>query len=71
MSSQGAKDIADAFRNNAPGTVAEFKVVRDNLAESGTPDQVKNLTEGVRAELNPRTVAVSTACWRERMRASK
>ena len=34
--------------------MAEFKIVRDALAERGTPDQVKNLTDGVRAELNPR-----------------
>ena len=49
-----AKDIADAFRNNAPGTVAEFKVVRNVLEKTGTPDQVNNLTEGVRAELTPK-----------------
>jgi len=30
-SSQGAKDIADAFRVDAPAWVAEFKVVRDSL----------------------------------------
>ena len=46
-----AKDIANAFRADAPGTVAEFTVVRDALAKSGTPEQVRNLTEGVRAEL--------------------
>ncbi|NQV84197.1 MAG: hypothetical protein HQ494_10300, partial [Rhodospirillales bacterium] len=38
---------------NATGTAAEFKVVRDALVKSGTPEQVKNLTEGVRAELAP------------------
>ena len=48
-----AKDIADAFRADGPGTVAEFKVVRDVLEKTGTPEQVKNLTEGVRAELSP------------------
>ncbi|NQV84555.1 MAG: hypothetical protein HQ494_12115, partial [Rhodospirillales bacterium] len=48
-----AKDIADAFGSNATGTAAEFKVVRDALVKSGTPEQVKNLTEGVRAELAP------------------
>ena len=48
-----AKDIADAFRNNAPGTVAEFKVVRDVLEKTGTASQVKNLTEGVRAGAKP------------------
>ncbi len=37
---------------DAPGLVAEFKVVRDVLEKSGTPEQVNNLTEGVRAELN-------------------
>ncbi|MCH7936035.1 MAG: hypothetical protein IH994_02955 [Proteobacteria bacterium] len=50
MSSQGAKDIADAFRNNAPGTVAEFKVVRNVLEKTATASQVNNFTEGVRAE---------------------
>lgn len=34
--------------------MAEFKVVRDVLEKSGTPEQVNNLTEGVRAELNPK-----------------
>ncbi len=48
-----AKDIAGAFRADGPGTVAEFKVVRDSLAKSGTPEQVENLTEGVRAEFVP------------------
>jgi len=47
------KDIADAFRNNPNNTAKEFKVVRDSLAKSGTPEQVNNLTEGVRAELSP------------------
>ncbi len=48
-----AKDIADAFRADGPATAREFLVVRGALAESGTPEQVKNLTEGVRAELSP------------------
>ena len=46
-----ARDIADAFRANATGAAAEFKVVRDGLDKSGTASQVNNLTEGVRAEL--------------------
>ena len=33
--------------------VAEFKVVRDILEKTGTPEQVKNLEQGVRDELNP------------------
>ena len=48
-----AKDIAGAFRGDGPGAAAEFTVVRDALAKSGTPEQVRNLTEGVRAELSP------------------
>ena len=58
-----AKDIADAFRANAPGTVNEFKVVRDNLAKSGTPAQVKNLTDGVRAEFPPKTANALINCF--------
>ncbi|MCH7936033.1 MAG: hypothetical protein IH994_02945 [Proteobacteria bacterium] len=49
-----AKDIADAFRADGPGTVAEFKAVRDVLEKTGTAEQVENFTEGVRAELNPK-----------------
>ncbi len=49
-----AKDIAGAFRADGPGTVAEFTVVRDALAKSGTPGQVNNLTEGVRADARQR-----------------
>ena len=33
--------------------MAEFTVVRNALEKTGTPEQVRNLTEGVRAELNP------------------
>lgn len=32
-----AKDIADSFRADAPGTVAEFRVVRNTLEKSPTP----------------------------------
>ena len=49
-----ARDIADAFRADGPATAKEFKVIRDALAEGGTPAQVRNLTEGVRAELSPK-----------------
>lgn len=45
-----AKDIADAFRGNAENTAAEFQVVRNALEKTGTPEQVKNLEDGVRAE---------------------
>ena len=48
-----AKDIADAFRGNPKGTAGGFMVVRNALEKSGTPEQVQNLTQGVRAELSP------------------
>jgi len=47
-----AKDIADAFRSNANNTATEFKVIRDRLAQRGTPEQVKALNDDVRAELS-------------------
>ena len=37
VKSQGAKDIAGAFRNYAPGTAAEFKVARNALEKSPSP----------------------------------
>ena len=47
-----AKDIADAFRADPEAATAEFSVIRRRLADTGTPDQVKNLDTAVRAEMS-------------------
>jgi len=41
------------FRTNANNTATEFNIIRDALAQRGTPEQVNNLTQDMRAELTP------------------
>ena len=42
-----AQDISDAINKNGTKAIAEFSIIRDRLAESGSPEQVKALEKAV------------------------